>query len=213
MTAKATERQMARRTRIEEHALTLKRFRELVAAWMVTEAELRGGLDALRDRVAALEAEAARPWWRKAWRWLWRRTGVLPVVALLVLPLLPRVAEAQRVDERWKRVAHDGFDAPVWVHHVVNASASATGYGALRLAGMTPAPAAATVVGVGVAAHVRGWLMGDYRPSLDWAFDAVTRGGPALALAVCETKGRRACALAVGALLGAYLVTLPAASP
>lgn len=77
MTAKTIARTAAKRDRAEEHALTLLRFRELTAAWIQMEADLRARIDALQDRVDALE----RPWWRKvadaavdlyAQYWVWR---------------------------------------------------------------------------------------------------------------------------------------------
>jgi hypothetical protein len=131
----------------------------------------------------------------------------------LFLACAARVAQGQRPDVIWKETKHDGYTAPKWVHDVVYASASTTGYGAARLVGMKPVHAAATVNAVALSFHLRGWIRGDYRPSKDWAFDAVTRGGPALVLAACESKGRKVCVLALSAFMGAYVVALPWGHP
>lgn len=122
-------------------------------------------------------------------------------------------AQAQRVEERLKRIAHDGFDAPVWVHHTLAATAGTTGYGGARLVGLDPVPAAAVVTTVQLGLHVRGWIMGQYGPSADWWADSIVRAGPSWVLVVCEKRRRRDCALAVGAFLASYRVAIEYTSP
>lgn len=132
--------------------------------------------------------------------------AVLAAAVALVVAVAP--AHAQR-----SAVVTDGVTAPAWMFDVSYAAASSAGYGALRLAGVRPAPAAALAASVNVVLHLRGWAMGDYRPSADWLFDFTTRGGPAVVLAVCETKGRRWCVGALAALAASYVALTPSASP
>lgn len=136
------------------------------------------------------------------------RALVTLLVVLLVLCLAARL-DAQRA----KEVRESGVTATAWMFDVTYAAAASAGYGALRLAGVKPLPAAVAVASVNVVLHVAGWARGEYRPSLDWVFDFSTRGAPALVLMACETKGRRWCLVAVGANLALYAATMRAASP
>lgn len=127
----------------------------------------------------------------------------------LALMLLASPLMAQRTHE----IRESGVVATAWVLDVAYVSAASAGYGALRLTKVRPTPAAAATASVNLLLHVRGWVMGQYRPSADWAFDFVTRGAPAIVLAVCETKGRKACALGLATLAASYVVLMPHASP
>lgn len=135
---------------------------------------------------------------------VWRMTKLAIALVLLASPLA-----AQRTRE----IKESGVTATAWMFDVSYAAASGAGYGALRLLGARPMPSAVATASVNVILHVRGWIKGDYQPSADWAFDFVTRGGPAVMLAVCETKGRKACAIAIGALASSYLILAKHASP
>jgi hypothetical protein len=129
-------------------------------------------------------------------------------VGLLLGLMWADVLHAQR-----SHAVTDGVTAPAWMFDVTYVAAASAGYGALRLARVRPTPAAAATASVNILLHVRGWLRGEYRPSMDWAFDFTTRGGPAIALAVCEVKGRKACAVALGVLAASYVALMPNASP
>ena len=132
----------------------------------------------------------------------------------LLLALLAPTATAQRVEERWKRIAHDGgIDAPTWMFDVSYIAASAAGYGLARLVKIPPVPAAALVSAVPTALHVRMWVMGDSRPSKDWIYDSTTRALPAVTLAVCEVKGRKWCVASIAGTLALNLATYKGASP
>jgi hypothetical protein len=130
----------------------------------------------------------------------------------LTLGLLLGLAWSDANAQRHHTVT-DGVTAPAWMFDVTYVAAASAGYGALRLLKVRPTPAAAATASVNLLLHLRGWAMGQYGPSADWAFDFTTRGGPAVVLAVCEAKGRKACAVALAVLAAGYVAFMPSASP
>lgn len=144
-----------------------------------------------------------------------RRLLLAALLLAASLAVTATVARGQRIEERWKRIAHDGVDAPTWMFDVAYMAASAAGYGAARLTTLGPRTSAAVVAVVAESFHVRLWLMGRKRSLLtgDDLFDLTTRAAPATVLAVCETQGRRWCVGALALLLASYAVTYRYASP